>query len=135
MKNNLFKNIIIIFCAFLLCGCASEENEQIPQDKIKDTINTNLEKIMSVSDVTSSNPYDYTQNEYFKNIIAIGKQALPVIEEMYENKELNSLNAYIAALAIQEIADCNLYEKYNIDWINADEFFANWKTKNCGLKN
>ena len=54
---------------------------------------------------------------------------------MYENKELNSLNAYIAALAIQEIADCNLYEKYNIDWINADEFIANWKTKNCGLKN
>lgn len=135
MKNNLFKKIIIIFCAFLLCGCASEENEQIPQDKIKETINTNLEKIMTVSDVTSSNPYDYTQNEYYQNIIAIGKQAIPVIEEMYENKELNSLNAYIVALAIQEIADCNLHEKYNIDWINADEFFTNWKTKNCGLKN
>lgn len=63
--------------------------------------------------MTSSNPYDYTKNEYYMNTVELGENAVSVFQNMY--KELSGVNAYLSALAIQDITKCNLYEKYDLD--------------------
>lgn len=129
------KKIIIIslICIFCLCGC-SDKKRYVNDEQLKNEIMANLNKINEVTNMTSSNPYDYTNNEYYNNIVKIGKDAVPVLENMYKNNELSGLNAYLSALAIQDITNCNLYEKYNIDWTTADEFYALWESNNCSFK-
>lgn len=132
----LMKKIIISICCILcLCACTNQKENSNSGNQLEKEITENLNKIGEVSDTTSSNPYDYTNNEYYKNIIKIGKKAVPVLEEMYKDNKLSGVYAYISALAIEELTDCNLYEEYNLDWSTADEFYTLWKDYNCGLKN
>lgn len=133
MKKVINKIIIIFCCILCLCGC-NEENVN-NEGNIEETITENLKQIGEVSDTTSSIPYDYTENEYYKNIIKLGKKAVPVLEGMYNENKLSGVYAYISALAVQDITGCNLYEEYNLDWSTADEFYTLWKDYNCGLKN
>lgn len=130
------KKIIIIslICVFCLCGC-SDKKSCVNDEQLKNEIMANLNKINEVTNMTSSNPFDYTNNEYYNNIVKLGKDAVSVLENMYKNNELSGLNAYLSALAIQDISNCNLYEKYNIDWTTADEFYALWENNNCSFKN
>lgn len=125
--------IICLICIFCLCGC-SDKNANVNDEQLKNEIMTNLNKINEVTNMTSSNPYDYTDNEYYNNIVKLGKDAVSVLENMYKNNELSGLNAYLSALAIQDITNCNLYEKYNIDWTTADEFYYLWENNNCSFK-
>ena len=97
-------------------------------------ITTNLDQIVEVTDITSSNPYDYTKNDFYRNIVKLGKDAVPVLENMYKNKKLSGVNAYLSALAIQDITKCNLHEEYNLDWSTAEEFYALWEDNNCSFK-
>lgn len=60
----------------------------------------NLNKIMEFSDLTSSNPYDYTKNVYYNNIVDLGDKVAFVLENMYKNGELNGISAFISVLAI-----------------------------------
>lgn len=84
--------------------------------------------------MTSSNPYNYTKNEYYKNIVILGNDAVNVLENMYKDKKLSGLNAYFSALAIQDITKCSLYEDYNLDWSTAEEFYNLWEDHNCSFK-
>ena len=93
-----------------------------------------MEQIVEVTDKTSSNPYDYTKNEYYKHIVNLGKDAVPVLEDMYNKGKLTGVNAYLSALVIQDITKCNLNEKYNLDWSTAEEFYDLWKDNNCSYK-
>lgn len=95
----------------------------------------NLNKIMEVSDLTSSNPYDYTKNVYYNNIVDLGDKAAFVLENMCKNGELNGISAFISVLAIQDITKCNLYEEYNLDWSTAEEFYTLWEENNCSFDN
>lgn len=90
---------------------------------------------MEVSDLTSSNPYDYTKNVYYNNIVDLGDKAAFVLENMYKNGELNGIIAFISVLAIQDITKCNLYEEYNLDWSTAEEFYTLWEENNCFFNN
>lgn len=130
MKKIIFISLICIFC---LCGC-SDKKSYVNDEKLKNEIITNLNKINEVTNMTSSNPYGYTNNEYYNNIVKMGKDAVHVLENMYKNNELSGLNAYLSALAIQDITNCNLYEKYNLDWTTADEFYSLWENNNCSFK-
>lgn len=129
------KIIISIFCILCLCGCFNNKENVNNEVNIEVVITENLKQIGEVSNTTSSDPYDYTNNEYYKNIIKLGKKAVPVLEEMYKDNKLSGVYAYISALAIEELTSCNLYEKYDLDWSTADEFYTLWKDYNCGLKN
>ena len=85
------KKIIIIICMLYICGCTySNKNDYnyTTEEEIEKEILTNLSEVSKVSDTTSSNPYDYTKNEYYKNIIDLGKNAVPVLENMYNNGKL-----------------------------------------------
>lgn len=103
-------------------------------ENLEDVILENFNKINEVSDETSSNPYDYTKNDYYKNIVDLGANAVSVLEKMYNNGKLTGLNAYLSALAIQDITKCNLYDEYDLDWSTAEEFYTLWKNNNCSFK-
>lgn len=81
---------------------------------------------LSLQQSLSSSPYDYINNEYYDNIVAMGFPAVQVIEEGYDSGHYGGLNAYIAGVAIQEITGMNLYECMGIDWETAEQFFDSW---------
>lgn len=134
MKKIAFLGICCVFC---LCGCATNQKADFHytnEEQIEKEIVTNLESITKVTDSTSSNPFDYTKNEYYKNIVQLGKDAVPVLENMYNSGKLSGVNAYLSALAIEDITKCDLHEKYNLDWATAEEFYTLWKDNNCSYK-
>lgn len=137
MKNDLKMKIIIIVTSSILClcGCTNNKEQITNEDNIEEKILENLKQIGELSDTASSNLYDYIKNENYKNIIKLGKKAVPVLEEMYNSNKLSGVYAYISALAVQDITGCNLYEEYDLDWSTAEEFYTLWKDNNCGLKN
>ena len=69
----------------------------------------------------------------YNNIVNLGKEAVPVLENMYKSEKLSGLNAYLSALLVQDITGCNLYEKYNLSWETAEEFYTLWKDNNCSF--
>ena len=52
---------------------------------------------------------------------------------MYKSEKLSGLNAYLSALLVQDITGCKLYEKYNLSWETAEEFYTLWKDNNCSF--
>lgn len=133
MKKILF---ICLCCILGLCGCNNQKADfnYSNTEQIKKEITTNLEQISEVTDLKSSNPFDYTKNEYYKNIVSLGEDAVSVLEDMYNKGELTGVNAYLSALSIQDITQCNLHEKYNLDWSTAEEFYILWEDNNCSYK-
>lgn len=131
------KILLIICCILCFCGCNNKHKANFDytnEEQIEKEILTNINQLAEVTDKPSSNPLDYTKNEYYENIINLGKNAVPVLEKMYNEGKLTGLNAYLSALAIQDITKCNLKEKYNLDWTSAAEFYNLWKSNNCSYK-
>lgn len=114
-----------------ICGI-EEFNNQVD---IENVIKENFKKMLEVSSGISSSTYDYIQNEYYDNIINLGSGAVPVLLKMYENGEFskNGLDANISVIAIQEIAKCNIKDKYGVEWTKPEEFYELWKNYNCGM--
>lgn len=131
------KIFLSICCIICLCGCTNNQKTEpnyTNEKQIEKEITTNLAKIAEVTDITSSNPFDYTKNEYYNNIVNLGEDAVPVLEEMYKSRKLSGVNAYLSALAIQDITECHLYEEYKLDWSTAEEFYTLWQDNNCSFK-
>lgn len=131
------KIILFTIICLALTGCVSKEKADFNytnEEQIEKEVLTNLDKISEVVDALSSNPYDYTKNEYYENIVDLGKSAVPVLESMYKDNKISGINAYLSALAIEDITDCHLYEKYNLKWETAEEFYNLWKDNNCSFK-
>ena len=82
---------------------------------------------LRVETVTSSSPYDYIDQQCYDRIVKLGMPAVEILEKKYETGELGGFDAYIAALAIQEITGCNMHDVTGEDYGTAEEFFAHWK--------
>lgn len=80
--------------------CSNDSKANINAKQLEKEITINFNKIEEVTDMTSSNPYDYTENEYYKNIVELGENAVSVLQNMYKNKKLSGVNAYLSTLAI-----------------------------------
>lgn len=131
------KILLISLSCILLLSCGNYQKNQMNKsykDQVEKEIKENFSKISDVSDLTSSNPYDYTKNEYYEKIVNLGKDAVLILEEMYNNGELDGLYSYLSALAIQDITDCNLSNKYNLEWETAEDFYKLWESNNCDFK-
>lgn len=134
MKKRIF---MLVTCTLCLCGCVTNQKANFnytKEEQIEKEVLTNLEQISGITDLSSSNPFDYTKNEYYKKIVSLGIDAVPTLESMYKDGKLSGLNAYLSALAIQEITDCNLSEKYHLEWETAEEFYTLWQDNNCSFK-
>ena len=123
------KRLLNYFIIALLIAISGLLFHNLMQEKtVAEEIDYNLAKIneLSLNQITSSNPYDYIDNDHYNNIIKLGMPAVSVLEEKYSNNELHGLNAYIAALAIQEITGIQISEEADETWETAEEFFAQW---------
>ena len=74
-------------------GCSNDSKANINAKQLEKEITINFNKIEEVTDMTSSIPYDYTENEYYKNIVELGEDAVSILENMYKNKKLSGVNA------------------------------------------
>ncbi len=77
----------------------------------------------------SSNPYDYIKNnDYYKQLVKMGPDALPLLEDSIVQSKSNGLNEYILAIAIEDIAKVNLktYEGKKFGWETARGFVTEW---------
>ncbi len=129
MMRKIVLTVIILFSIIVFASCNGKKENQ--SQEIKEEISYNFEMILEVAPVMSSNPYDYTKNEYYKNVVEIGPDAVPVLKEMFDNKEITGVLAYVSALAVQDITGCNLYKDHNLDWSTAEEFYELWEENNC----
>lgn len=113
----------IIVIALLVSVALPKTNPSIPAE-----VEENFTKMsgLSLQQSVSSSPYDYINNEYYDNIVAMGFPAVQVIEEGYHSGHYGGLNAYIAGVAIQEITGMNLHECVGINWETAEQFFDSW---------
>lgn len=125
-----------MFLILCICACTNKSKDNFGNNEknLENIIIETLKQISNESNMTSSNPYNYTKNEYYKNIVILGNDAVNVLENMYKDKKLSGLNAYFSALAIQDITKCSLYEEYNLAWSTIKEFYNLWEDHNCSFK-
>ena len=127
------KRIIVMSLLFslLLCGCGLKNED----NKLESIIKDNMEKILKENQ-SSSNPYDYVNTLYYKNIVKLGEDAVPVLIKMHEDGKLSydGLDSYVASIAVQEITNCSLFDRYHLSYSIPSEFFELWKTHNCGFQ-
>lgn len=130
------KNKIGIFAGICMAAVAIggtiifQETKKYPTTSYAAIIDRNFEEMGNSYDtktLMNSSPYAYIDNEYYENIVALGFEAVPILQDKSENKEFSSLNSYISALAIQEITACDLYEITGVDFETADEFYKLWE--------
>ncbi len=71
--------------------------------------------------------FNYTNEEQIEKEIT-------TLENMYHDGKLTGVNAYLSALAIEDITGCDLYKEYNLEWSTAEEFYTLWEDNNCDSK-
>ena len=136
-KTNIIKYFTISFCV-IMCLLAtvaiinplSSQKKSIASsvDIIYNKINSDLIEMSEVSPelAMSSNPYDYIKaSKGYNHLIELGVEAIPYISNYITNSE-SGLSSYILAIAIEDIASCNVYEATGIDWATSKEFANAW---------
>lgn len=77
--------------------------------------------------LSSSNPYDYiTDNPNYDEVIRIGYDALPILEENLKNSNASGLREYIICIALEEIMSCDLKQFDDYQWGSAEDFKSKW---------
>ncbi|MHB8172701.1 MAG: hypothetical protein ACYDG6_14425 [Thermincolia bacterium] len=99
-------------------------------------MNKNLDKLMQDIDnkdsknpelYLSSNPYDYIKdNPHYNEIIKIGYDALPVLEDELKKTNASGLREYILSIAIEEITKSDLKQFESYQWDRAENFKLKW---------
>lgn len=123
------KTICIVLLLFSIAGGVFYSNHKNAVESCAAAVDKNftlLSNSYSMETLLSSSPYAYIDNDYYKNIVSLGFDAVKVLQEKNENGEFSGLNSYIAAIAIQEITGCDLYSITGTDFENADEFYELW---------
>jgi hypothetical protein len=91
------------------------------------SINAKINKQIALRTATSSNPYDYVRdNPDFENIIVLGSDALPSLQNKLLNNPDSGLHEYILAIAIETIAKVDLKKNESTMWESAKMFKAKW---------
>lgn len=127
--------ILGLFClSFIVVGIF---NKQSASASIAEQVDSNMLAIQNKIDkevelrtefAMSSNPYDYIKdNQDFESIVALGNDALPVIQSKIAQSPNDGLQEYILAIAIEEITKTNLKNDPSTEWISAKDFEGNWK--------
>lgn len=77
----------------------------------------------------SSNPYDYTRNNpKYKELVALGLDALPVLEAELASSTDEGLREYMLCIAIQDITRSDLKQFSDSQWDRASVFSKKWST-------
>ena len=86
-------------------------------------VDANMAKILRADMPYSSNPYYYIKNNAdFHNIVQLGQDVLPILQDKIKNSENDGLQEYILAIAIERIAQTNLKMSKETTWETAKGF-------------
>ncbi len=126
MKKTICITLLLISIASGVFFASSQKNPAESCAAAVDKNFTLLSNAYSVETLLNSSPYAYIDNDFYRNIVSLGFDAVQVLQEKNADGEFSDLNSYIAAIAIQEITGCNLYSITGIDFETADEFYSLW---------
>ena len=126
--------IILVIAVTFLSGCgnakSSIENtetagEDICENELEGLIMENLQGCVSTGDATSSNPFDYMDNEYYENIKSLGEDAIPVLLEGHHNGQYSGLIDYLAMYLVWDISGNTAAEELG-QCENAEQMYDAW---------
>ncbi len=126
MKKIAFILLMICF-SMIIFGCQKKEikitnsEEPIYEINKKEIIVANLKLMQEGIKDEANNKYKKSMN--YKTIVNLGEEAVPILIDMYKNNEIDEATSKIVTEVIQDIRNCNLKEKYNLEWKNSKEFF------------
>lgn len=100
---------------------------------IEEEVKNNIDKILKEYAIYSST-LKYIDNDYYKNIINIGSDAVPVLVKLYEGGDYskNGIDGIIIVTAIQEITNCKVESPTSIN-LSIEKTFEMVKEK-CNVK-
>ncbi|MBP2002250.1 hypothetical protein J2Z69_003322 [Paenibacillus shirakamiensis] len=118
--------IVTLFLNNNLANASIEKQVDTKLALIKGKINKEVE--LKTELAMSSNPYDYIKdNKDFESIVALGNNALPILQEKIEKSPNDGLQEYILAIAIEKISKTDLKKNSSTEWNSAKSFEKNWK--------
>lgn len=135
MKKNAIKMFLALFVCSFVITMFVQNNANASIEKQVDNnfaaINERINKEVSLRTElsASSNPYDYIKgNADFEEIINLGSDALPVLQNKLAKSENNGLQEYITAIAIERISKVDMKKKESTQWETAKGFLKVWKS-------
>ncbi len=128
MKKVMFI-ILILFIIVLFSmnkfGLSGTMEEEVIELSSKEIIINNLKSLKEKNN-NENNEFNYKEDKKYQEIISLGAEAVPILMELYKNKELDDSTGVIAAEVIQEISDFNITKEYDIEWDKPEQFFKIW---------
>ncbi|EFM09648.1 conserved hypothetical protein [Paenibacillus curdlanolyticus YK9] len=129
LSIGLFAASFVATLLFAMSVNAASTERQV-DDNLKtfnDRLRQEIENKTALS--FSSNPYDYIKGSVeFQNIIALGNDALPVLEQKIDESPGSGLNDYLLSIAAEEISKVSLKRTGDSSWSTGDEFSVKWKS-------
>jgi hypothetical protein len=118
----------IIVALFVNKSVNASIEKQIDNNFASITEKINNKAALKTQYATSSNPYDYIkENADFENIVNLGNDALPALQNKLSKSKNSGLQEYIMAIAIERIAKVDLKKEESTLWATAEEFNVQWK--------
>lgn len=121
------KRMPLLLAGIVLTGMIGawicNSNKMSVEAKVKNNLTKIFEADRNV--IVSSNPYSYTNNEYYKDIVDMGMDAVEVLLKD-ECVDKTSLDGYVAAIAVSEITGVDIQSISGKDWETAEEFWNEW---------
>lgn len=132
------KQIVIALCVVAVMGGAivaaiwgGYENNEVKYslaEEVDDVLSSfDEEASLEGAKMYSSNPYDYKESKYYKQLVGLGIDAVPILSEKLCKNEVTGLNQYLVGLAIQDITETDLAEATGDTWISGEELAVVWK--------
>lgn len=132
------KRIVIVLCVVVAMGGAimaavwgGYENNEVKYslaEEVDDVLSSfDEEASLEGAKMYSSNPYDYKESKYYKQLVRLGLDAVPILSEKLCKNEVTGLNQYLVGLAIQDITETDLAEATGDTWISGEELAVVWK--------
>lgn len=132
------KRIIIALCVVVVIGGAivAAVRGGYGNNEVKYSLAEEVDDVLSSFDeeaslegakMYSSNPYDYKESKYYKQLVRLGLDAVPILSEKLCKNEVTGLNQYLVGLAIQDITGTDLAKATGDSWISGEGLAVVWK--------
>lgn len=132
------KKILIAVCVILGMGAAitaalvgGYKNNEVKYsfaEEVNKTIDDfNEEVSLEGAKMYSSNPYDYKESNYYKQLVGFGMDAVPLMSEKICSGEITGLNQYLVGLAIQDITQTDIAQAVGEGWVSGEQLADVWE--------
>lgn len=105
--------------------------------QVEETLNNSIDEPKDFSHNNSfiARSQRYKETDYYKSIVDLGIQALPLIHEKITSEELEVTKSWIALLAMEEVLQTNLSEIIKISPQSPEQYISLWKAEKTQLWN